>query len=231
MDRSSPLAAWRRYLLLLLVAVVSMVGSLTALGQGLSALVQESNDFLPVEEAYHLEVEQVDATTLRLYWQIEPAYYLYQHRFKVAMADAQGEIGNELSYSPALAKTDEFFGDVEVYYDYADLRVSADRPFGLTRLAVTSQGCADAGLCYPPHTEVLSVDGATGSINSGEPEIVPTATTSPVAQDSPPSSNDLDSITLLSALVFAFLGGVILNAMPCVFPILSLKVLSFATGD
>lgn len=231
MGRSSLLAAWRRSILLLLVAVVGMVASLTALGQGLSALVQESNDFLPVEEAYHLEVEQVDATTLRLYWQIEPAYYLYQHRFKVTMADAQGDIGTELSYSPALAKTDEFFGDVEVYYDYADLRLSADRPFGLTRLAVTSQGCADAGLCYPPHTEVFSVDGATGSINPGEPEIAQTATTSAVPEDSHSSSNDLDSITLLSALVFAFLGGVILNAMPCVFPILSLKVLSFATGD
>lgn len=231
MGRSSLLAAWRRSILLLLVAVVGMVASLTALGQGLSALVQESNDFLPVEEAYHLEVEQVDATTLRLYWQIEPAYYLYQHRFKVTMADAQGDIGTELSYSPALAKTDEFFGDVEVYYDYADLRLSADRPFGLTRLAVTSQGCADAGLCYPPHTEVFSVDGATGSINPGEPEIAQTATTSAVPEDSQPSSNDLDSITLLSALVFAFLGGVILNAMPCVFPILSLKVLTFATGD
>ena len=93
MGRSSLLAAWRRSILLLLVAVVGMVASLTALGQGLSALVQESNDFLPVEEAYHLEVEQVDATTLRLYWQIEPAYYLYQHRFKVTMADAQGILG------------------------------------------------------------------------------------------------------------------------------------------
>jgi thiol:disulfide interchange protein DsbD len=38
-------------------------------------------------------------------------------------------------------------------------------------------------------------------------------------------------MTLMLAIGLAFLGGVILNAMPCVFPILSLKVLSFATGD
>jgi len=228
---SSPVAALRRSTLALLLAVAGLCGSFTALGQGLSALVQESNEFLPVEQAYHLEIEQVDATTIRLYWQIEPAYYLYQHRFKVTMADAQGEIGTELSYSPALAKTDEFFGDVEVYYNYADLRVSADRPFGLTRLAVTSQGCADAGLCYPPHTEVFSVDGATGPINPGEPEIDANPTSPPVSGDSQPSGDPVESITLVGALLFAFLGGVVLNAMPCVFPILSLKVLSFATGD
>ncbi|MEL0038439.1 MAG: protein-disulfide reductase DsbD domain-containing protein, partial [Halieaceae bacterium] len=84
---SSPVAALRRSALALLLAVAGLFGSLSVLGQGLSALVQESNEFLPVEQAYHLEIEQVDATTLRLYWQIEPGYYLYQHRFKVVMTD------------------------------------------------------------------------------------------------------------------------------------------------
>ncbi|MEL0315217.1 MAG: hypothetical protein VW983_09340, partial [Halieaceae bacterium] len=65
---SSPVAATRRSALALLLAVAGLFGSFSVLGQGLSALVQESNEFLPVEQAYHLEIEQVDATTLRLYW-------------------------------------------------------------------------------------------------------------------------------------------------------------------
>ena len=42
------------------------------------------------------------------------------------------------------------------------------------------------------------------------------------------SSND-SSFTFLQALLFAFIGGLILNLMPCVFPIISLKILSFVS--
>ena len=39
------------------------------------------------------------------------------------------------------------------------------------------------------------------------------------------------SLAWWQALVFAFAGGLILNLMPCVFPILSLKLLGFASAD
>ena len=45
-----------------------------------------------------------------------------------------------------------------------------------------------------------------------------------VNAEMPQTSN---SISVLQAILFAFLGGLILNLMPCVFPIISLKVLSF----
>ena len=38
-----------------------------------------------------------------------------------------------------------------------------------------------------------------------------------------------DELTLLQAVIFAFIGGLILNLMPCVFPVISLKVLSFVS--
>ena len=196
-------------------------------GQGLSGLVSESADFLPVDEAYRLEIEVVGPRELRLYWQIEDAYYLYQHRFKVKLEDATGLVATTFEYSPALDKTDEFFGDVRVYYTYADLRLLTDRVFGEARLAVTSQGCADAGLCYPPHTEYFVVDASTGEIRSDTGDITGAAASSGAADRVPGG----EGTALWLALLFAFLGGIILNAMPCVFPILSLKVLSFATGD
>ena len=37
------------------------------------------------------------------------------------------------------------------------------------------------------------------------------------------------SLSLITALIFALLGGLILNLMPCVFPVISLKVLSFVS--
>ena len=189
----------------------------------LAAALQQQSEFLPVREAYRLDGALAADGQLRLYWQIAEGYYLYQHMFTVRHAGAPSPTNLSIDFPPALDKTDEFFGDVSVYYDEADLTVSL--PDGETRLtlAVTYQGCADAGLCYPPETEHLLVDVATGAV---------TPTT---AERQPPSVANTSStgpnMTLLLALGLAFLGGLILNAMPCVFPILSLKVLSFATGD
>ena len=143
--------------------------------------------------------------------------------FTVRHADASKPTNLSIGFPPALDKTDEFFGDVSVYYDEADLAVSLPGGEARLTLAVTYQGCADAGLCYPPETEHLLVDVATGLVTltafeSRTPSVANTPSTGP-------------NMTLLLALGLAFLGGLILNAMPCVFPILSLKVLSFATGD
>ena len=203
---------------------------LLAVGQiDLSSFQQSTPDFLPVEEAYQLEVERIDQKTIRLYWQITDGYYLYQHQFKVSLEDQQGLVGSEIVFPEAQQKVDEFFGDVQVYYHSADLRILTKRSFGIGKLTITSQGCADAGLCYPPHTDVFSISSALGSVDRAPP----TSPGAPVAGPGPTSvSTQGTTITaLVSALFFAFLGGIILNAMPCVFPILSLKVLGFATGD
>ena len=188
----------------------------------LAAALQQQSEFLPVREAYRLDGALTADGQLRLYWQIAEGYYLYQHMFKVKHADGPAPANLSISFPPALDKTDEFFGDVSVYYDEADL--TAALPDDATRLtlAITYQGCADAGLCYPPETEHLLVDVVTSAVTPTTFEREP-----PGAASAPTSPN----MTLLLALGLAFLGGLILNAMPCVFPILSLKVLSFATGD
>ncbi len=183
---------------------------------GLASLNQQANTFLPVEEAYPLNVETTD-DNIRLLWTIADGYYLYQHRFKFSLSDQQGDIALDVDLPAGLAKQDEFFGDVEVYYSFADVQLTAQRAFGHAQLVVTSQGCADAGLCYPPQRQTFDVKGSLSASSS-------------TSIDSPDDAT-LDWVALLMAMGFALLGGMILNAMPCVFPILSLKVLSFAQGD
>lgn len=217
------------------VLLLSLSGVQQASAQGgLAALTQSQNEFLPVEQAYQIAVEQIDAQTIRLYWQIAEGYYLYQHGFKAKLTDASGQVGTELIFPKGLEKSDEFFGDVEVYYSSADLRLNSERTFGTAKLAVTAQGCADAGLCYPPNTQIFTV--ASGDVSAGEPQQLTAATARDAAalqtvQPSQVNAGNDGDMTLLGALLLAFLGGLILNTMPCVFPILSLKVLSFATGD
>lgn len=215
---------------ILAVAWLLLLSPLVVAQGGLAALSQQSNTFLPVDQAYQLQVDVTDARQLRLSWQITDGYYLYRHAFKADITTADGALPVTLEIEPGLAKTDEYFGDVEVYYQYAEVRAASDADFGRARLAVTFQGCADAGLCYPPETKVFTIDGSALSVTPGEPD--PALTTAPAAAvDIQEATPPVASISFFSALLFAFLGGVILNAMPCVFPILSLKVLSFATGD
>ncbi|MDX1735806.1 MAG: protein-disulfide reductase DsbD family protein, partial [Halioglobus sp.] len=211
--------------LLLLPCLTAYAAGLGGSGGGLSDLGQEP-EFLPVDEAYQLATEVTGPDSLRLYWQIADAYYLYQHRFKFTLEDAQGEIPLEIELPQGLEKTDEFFGDVVVYYHDADVTLRAQRGGADATLSVVSQGCADAGLCYPPHKQYFSVDFGSGTISEIDKPTagsgsVPAATASAAVQ-SPAAS-----ASLLYMLLLAFMGGAILNLMPCVFPILSLKVLSF----
>ena len=172
-------------------------------------------EFLPVEEAYTYQLDaQGDRLTIE--WLIEPGYYLYRHRFFV-----KDHAGNDIPWDiePGLKKTDEYFGDVEVYYQFTTLSIAIsdlpiDRP---SRLKISYQGCADAGLCYPPETFAAHWLPDQNQFALGELEAPMTST----AQATQP-----DTIGWFSAVLFALIGGMILNLMPCVFPILSLKALS-----
>ena len=207
--------------LLLLLSALSQAQDFPGGGNNGFAGVDSAPEFLPVEEAYQLEIEVLDQQSLRLYWQIADTYYMYQHRFAFSLQDESGRpVELDVQLPEALQREDEYFGQVHVYYQQADVQLATQQPLQLGTLSVSSQGCADAGLCYPPQKQLFSVD-----FNSGA--VTPTQA-APQQAASSAGSAPLTSGTLLYMLALAFLGGAILNLMPCVFPILSLKVLSFA---
>ena len=198
---------------------------LAALGQNaLSAYTQQQTQFLPVDDAYRLDMVADGDQQVLLQWVIAPEYYLYRHGFKVRARSIQGPIDTKLAIAPGLAKTDEFFGDVEVYYGALDATLSLAERAELVELKITYQGCADAGLCYPPETKSFLWHTDSGDIRPG--------TLEPLTSNSTPDTNSNETEpSLIAAIIFAFLGGIILNIMPCVFPILSLKALSFTRGN
>ncbi|NND67253.1 MAG: protein-disulfide reductase DsbD [Halioglobus sp.] len=186
-------------------------------------------DFLPVTEAYRLSADITGEGNIQLDWQIADAYYLYQHRFDFELSDASGTIDLNYTLPEGLEKEDDYFGQVVVYYQHAGVNLAPARSAGQAKLRVTSQGCADAGLCYPPHKQYFDVNFTSGSITETGPPPKP-ASTAPKATVEPRAAaeQDADTGSLWYMLLLAFAGGTILNLMPCVFPILSLKVLSFA---
>jgi thiol:disulfide interchange protein DsbD len=185
--------------------------------------------FLPVEEAYQLAID-VTPDSLRLYWQIADGYYLYQHAFDIALRSGDKPVPHRVELPLGEDRTDEFFGDVTVYYLDADVRIALEEQVERAQLTVTSQGCADAGLCYPPRTQRFDIDFGTGTATELSP---PARNTAPAGagMTSGVGSATAGMTTVLYMLLLAFVGGSILNLMPCVFPILSLKVLAFARAD
>ena len=216
--------AMRRILQVCLLA--SLWLPLSGLAQNaLSAYTQQQTKFLPVDEAYQLTLVADGDERLILQWLIAPEYYLYRHALKAQVSDSNGSIPAALAIPDGLAKTDEFFGDVEVYYDSLEATVAPTKTSELVQIKVTYQGCADAGLCYPPETKSFLWHMASGEIQTGSLASTSTET------GSGDGASGAANMGLMTAVVFAFLGGIILNIMPCVFPILSLKALSFTHGS
>ncbi len=114
-------------------------------------------DLLPVEEAFSVELTRVEGA-VELHWRIAPGYYLYRHAFEVS---ADGVSVGTLKLPQGKITNDEFFGETESYRGEMTMVVPLlDAPAEAFDLKLVSQGCADLGVCYPPHRQTLRVPAA-----------------------------------------------------------------------
>jgi thiol:disulfide interchange protein DsbD len=124
---------------------------LCALVAGTTAFAKE--DFLPPDQAYRYAVRS-EADRIVVTWTIAPGYYLYKNRMAVSSGLPEFPLG-EPSWPRGEDHEDEYFGRQEIYRGTIDVAVplpaNAQRPQSLP-LELRLQGCADAGLCYPPLT-------------------------------------------------------------------------------
>lgn len=196
-------------LLLLILALPAVGASLldnrpsSTLG---SASLNNSSDFLPVHEAFRLNLISATPQSIKLRFVPTEGYYLYRQRFQFHAEPADVGLG-EAQLPPGEKKHDEYFGDVEVYHGILDVDIPRtpgdNRPF---TLAVTYQGCADKGLCYPPETERLAI-GDVAATN---------ATSTLTAPSAIPALN----LWSWKELALFFLAGIGLTFTPCVLPML-----------
>jgi thioredoxin:protein disulfide reductase len=206
-------------LLLLLLALVA--GPATA--QGLLGGVSQDDEFLHPDEAFQLSAEAHGGDAVALRWVITDGYYLYRHRMAARTEDPGITVG-ELSLPPGKEKTDEFFGEIQAYYQQADVIVPITRAPGTDAfsLKVTYQGCADAGLCYPPITKTVNV--ALPPPGTAAPAIAPpggggSGGSGMVAeQDRLAAMVATGNLALVMATFFGF--GLLLAFTPCVLPMI-----------
>ncbi len=193
-------------------------------------------DFLPPEQAFALQVRRADAQTLELRWTIAPGYHLYRERLSLAPQGA----GLEVTDAPLPRSVDEYDANLQrelaVYRDSLVLRVPLRAVPASSQLEVNSQGCADAGLCYPPQTQTVDLrgdgSGLLQAVLRSEDATVPAAPagaeqtpagTAPAAPAVAVASGNavdqaLRSGHLLSVAGMFLLAGLLLSFTPCVLP-------------
>ena len=137
-----------RIAVLLLCASASLAAS--ELDPGVDPLggTRESRQVLAADQAFVLSAKISEDGFLVATWRMPAGYYLYRHRFSFSAAD--GALGDPI-IPAGEPRTDEFFGDVEVYYSEVTARARIVRQAeGDVEIVIGYQGCADVGFCYPP---------------------------------------------------------------------------------
>jgi thioredoxin:protein disulfide reductase len=119
-----------------------------------------SQEFLPPEVAFRVAARVEAPDRVRLSWAIAPGYYLYKSRLKFATTSPGMSLA-EPQLPQGDIKTDEYFGKQVVYHMELIAHLGVQRAANAGSkldLAVTYQGCAEAGLCYPPITRPFKLD-------------------------------------------------------------------------
>lgn len=234
-----------------------ILGSLISLStsasgtNNLSSILQKNqsasqSEFLRVDEAFQFQ-SSTEPSLIRLKWKIADDYYLYKERFKFKVSDpsldALVKLGTPKFSTPGKEKEDEYFGLVHVIHDELEviLPVELDASLSDVELKISYQGCAEAGLCYPPKHQYL--------VFLNNPEDRQALLSPPAKAMNSPSSNtntdtklnttnavmpkepaDLENAagvfsfiqnsSLLMIVGIFFLLGIGLTFTPCVFPMI-----------
>jgi len=185
------------------------------------AYAVDSADLLPPDQAFSFTAKMKNVDTLLLSWDIADGCYLYRHKFKFVSLTPGITVGVQ-SFPASETKHDALFGDVEIFRNHVEVAVPLQREDAKPNKLILEahfQGCADAGVCYMPSQQTVSVDlpdesfnwwGTTSALDKTLPFIS--------EQNRIAASLKTGSVWLIA---LSFLGfGILLAFTPCIFPML-----------
>lgn len=136
-----------------LVASVCLAQLQPRTSSGISSQASSDASPLPLDQAFPFYVSELGPGRLQVNWEIADAHYLYRHAFHFSLQQTPAGESIEVDFSlpDGLKKTDQFFGQIEAYYNEAKADLSLTTvPSPEAILVIQYQGCADWGFCYPP---------------------------------------------------------------------------------
>ena len=136
-------------------------------------------ELLAQERAFQLSARRKDPKTVEFIFKIAEGYYMYRGKFKFAVEPTTSAVVGMPTLTKGKMKQDPTFGRTAIYRDsvrillpvaslHKGVNLADTKPL---RLVVTSQGCADAGVCYPPLHQTITL--APGSLQVVFPDGAP----------------------------------------------------------
>jgi thiol:disulfide interchange protein DsbD len=204
----------------------TFVAGLLLLTLATAGVARAADDFLDPAVAFRFSASEQPGEVL-VHYKIADGYYMYRERFAFATRSGTATIGDPQLPAGHVKFDQTFAKNVETYRGELTIRVPVKQAHGPFDLAVTSQGCADAGICYPPMERVYHVTGAAlHAAIAGST----TAQQSPAGQGSASwyeraTSADYAQSLLQGGGFFAIVGlyfvaGVVLSLLPCSYPMI-----------
>jgi thiol:disulfide interchange protein DsbD len=196
-----------------------------------------ADDFLDPAVAFKFSATEQPGE-VDVHYKIADGYYMYRERFSYAVRNGTSTIGDPQLPAGHVKFDQTFQKNVETYRGELTIRIPIKQAAGPFDLAVTSQGCADAGICYPPMERVYHVSGAalqaatasttTNAANAAaQPAISANASTASNAGNwyERATSADYAQSLLQGGGFFAIVGlyfvaGVVLSLLPCSYPMI-----------
>lgn len=208
-----PPQIWTATVALKAIAMQTPGLQLGALGGG-----NPTSDFPPVDEVFTPEIFPVDGNTVEVGIRIVPGFYIYKDKLTVRSLSDDAQAGH-FDLPQGEMKTDEYFGEMEVYHDSFIGKLAIARATSAAmelELEFGYQGCADGGLCYMPQTRTFTVSLPAAAA-------VSTLTAEPVEPEAPQSeqarlANIITGSSMWVAAGLFFLAGLGLAFTPCVLP-------------
>ena len=188
------------------------------------------DEFLDPDIAFQADIIEASPTTLVVRWIIAEGYYLYRDKLNIQIS-GDGVTAGPAEIPAGEIKHDEFFGDVAVFHNEIQARVPLTRANGDAtdiNVQLGYQGCAEAGICYPPIKKQLAVTLAAydpGNTPAAVPAQAQAATANNTDTSLSSTSQDdfarvLQDSSLWWAMLFFFAAGVLLAFTACVYPMI-----------
>jgi thiol:disulfide interchange protein DsbD len=197
-----------------------------ALALALAAPGWAADDLLEPEKAFRLSAQALDPTAVEVRFQIADGYYMYRDKF--AFAAGGGVTLGSPEFPKGMLKRDEFFGTVETYRRQVAIRLPVTGNAEKLALEITSQGCADVGVCYPPQTQKVELRPAAFSLGAAAPAPAGEASfggrdvrgAPAIVSDEARFEQALASGNFALMLAIFFGAGILLTFTPCVLPMI-----------
>jgi len=191
------------------------------------------DEFLDPDVAFQTEIIEAGPTLLLARWTIADEYYLYRDKLSIRLIDSDGVSLGPVEIPPGETKHDEFFGEVQVFHHEIEARIPLQRSSGEASditLELGYQGCAEAGICYPPIKKQFPVALAAFDPDSSTatPAITGPAVTTPTGKAAvsiaTTRQDDIVDVLRESSLfwvtLFFFAAGVLLAFTACMYPMI-----------